>query len=96
MGRPVMATGRSPELVKVTACAALLLPSSVGGKVGEAGDAVTRMAAPVPLRFTDGVPTTKLPKTVRVAVLLPRAVGVNATLIVQLAPAANDEPQLLV
>jgi len=59
----------------------------------------TRLTAgnpPVPVRLTVcGLPLA-LSVTVSAPVRVPVAVGVNVTLIVQLAPAATLDPQLLV
>jgi hypothetical protein len=50
----------------------------------------------VPVRLTDcGLPEA-LSVIVKLAVRLPAAVGVNVTLMVQFAPAATLEPQVLV
>ncbi len=56
----------------------------------------TAGAVPVPLKLAVcGVPGS-LSETDTVAVLVPVAVGVNVTLIVQDAPAASELPQLFV
>jgi len=60
------------------------------------GKKLTPGARPEPVRLTVwGLPVA-LSVTVIVPGWLPVAVGVNVTLIVQLAPAATDVPQVLV
>ena len=54
---------------------------------------LTSMACPVPVSEAE---VFTLPLTVTVPVRTLRAVGVNVTLIEQLAPATSDEPQVLV
>ena len=88
--------GRSPELLSVTVCAALVVFTSVVPKVSVAGDAVTKMVWPVPLRLTVGADPILLLFTVSVPVRLPRADGVKVTLMVQPAPGSRDEGQVLV
>jgi hypothetical protein len=85
-----------PELVTVTDCVALFFPTSTPLKLRLAGDSVTAGAVPVPLKATlCGLPAA-LSVTFTVAVRLPVLVGVNTTLIVQLAFAASDPWQLFV
>jgi len=60
-GTPVIVTGRSPELVNVIACAALVVFSRAAAKVNEAGEAVARIAWPVPDKFTTGAGEVKVP-----------------------------------
>ena len=57
---------------------------------------MTPVEVPVPERLTDwGLPVA-LSATARAAPRLPAAEGVKVMLMVQLAPAATDMPQLLV
>jgi len=85
-----------PVLVSVAGCAPLVLPTFVLVKVREAGATLAEFVTPVPDRAAVwGLPVA-LSLTVKVAVLLPTAAGVNVTLIVQLAPAARLEPQVWV
>ena len=51
---------------------------------------------PVPMRLTVWVAGLALSVTVRVPLLVPAAVGLKVTLMVQEAPAATVEPQVLV
>src|SRR5260370_9051623 len=66
-------------------------------EVGEAKSEKSLVAVePIPVRLTDcGLPEA-LSVMLRVPVRLPDAVGVNVTLMVQLAPAATELPQVLV
>ena len=89
-----------PVFLIVTACAAVVDPVASLPKDSEVGVAV-RVAlppppevVPVPVRLTVLVVPPAL--TVRVPAALPAVAGLNVTLTVQDAPAAIDEPQLLV
>jgi hypothetical protein len=88
-----------PVLESVTDCAALVVPTGWLAKVSEEAERLTtgaEAAAPVPVRLTDcGLPEA-LSVMLRVPVRVPDAVGVNVTLMVQLAPAATELPQVLV
>jgi hypothetical protein len=85
-----------PELVKVIVCAALVAPTAWLTKERLVGETLATMEVPVPERLTAwGLPVA-LSVRVRAAVRVPVAVGVKVTLIVQLAPAATLDPQLLV
>ncbi len=85
-----------PLLVSVTPCAALVLPTCWLLKLRLVGERVTAGAIPVPLRLTlCGLPAA-LSVIETVPVRVPVAVGVNVTLIVQLAAAATDAPQVFV
>ena len=60
------------------------------------GETLAIMDVPVPERLTDwGLPVA-LSAMARAAARLPAAEGVKVTLMVQLAPAASELPQLLV
>src|SRR6516164_8512630 len=87
-----------PLLVNVTPCAALVVFTVWLAKLKLAGVSVTAgalAAAPVPVRLTVcGLPCA-LAVIDTAPVRVPVAVGVKVTLIVQLALAANDAPQLL-
>jgi hypothetical protein len=96
MAMPVMLNVAPPPLVNVTVCGALMIPMLWLPKLKLVGKTLTPEAMPVPVRFTVcGLPLP-LSVTVRVAVRTPAIVGVNVTLIVQLAPAASVAAQLLV
>ena len=82
----------------VLACAALVVFSSWLPKLKFVADKLTMGAgaAPVPVRLmVCGLPAM-LSVIVTAPVRMPVAVGVNVTLMVQLAPAATDVPQVLV
>jgi len=87
-------TGALPVLLKVTVWAALAVLIGCGSNVIAAGDTLTVERVVVPVNETDpetaGAATFTLTVAVRVAVLL----GVNTTLIVQLAPAASPAPRI--
>ena len=87
-----------PVLLSVTDCAALVVFSSWLPKLKFVADKLTMGAgaAPVPVRLmVCGLPAM-LSVIVTAPVRMPVAVGVNVTLMVQLAPAATDVPQVLV
>ena len=88
-----------PVLESVTDCAALVVPTGWLVKVSEEAERLTtgaEAAAPVPVRLTDcGLPEA-LSVMLRLLDRVPEAVGVNVTLMLQLAPAATELPQVLV
>jgi hypothetical protein len=84
-----------PVLVNVTVCEGLVVPTGSDGKIGGA-DKLTVGPVPVPLRLTVCGLFAALSVIVRLAVSVPRAKGVKVTLIVQLASAATEPPQVLV
>jgi hypothetical protein len=92
-----MVSGPAPVLVSVTVCAGLAVSTAWLAKVSEVGDKLTPGAlAPVPVRLTIwGLPLA-VSVIVTLPVKVPVVVGVNVTLIVQAAPAATEEPQVLV
>jgi hypothetical protein len=72
------------------------VPTTWLAKVRLVGEMLTAGAVPVPVRLTlCGLPAA-LSVRVIAAVRVPLAAGVKVTLIVQLAPAATLDPQLLV
>jgi len=85
-----------PELVSVTDCTVLVVPTIWELKVRLEDDRVTAGAAPVPVKLmVCGLPdalSTMLTEPVRE----PVAVGLNVTLMVQLAPARTAPPQVVV
>src|SRR5258705_11485587 len=92
----VMVSNASPVFVSVTVCAALVVPTLREPKLKLVGERLTTGAVPVPVRLTIcGLPVASS-VIVMVPVRVPVAVGVNVTLIVQLAPAATEVPQVLV
>ncbi len=88
-----------PLLVSVTACAALVVPTCWLLKVSVVLERVTAgavAATPVPVRLTlCGLPAA-LSVIDTVPVRVPVAVGVKVTLMVQLAPATTEAPQVFV
>src|SRR6202521_5998839 len=95
----VMFSNAVPEFVSVTVCAALAVLSCWVAKVRLVADKLTAGAAtvvPLPVRLTVcGLPVA-LSVMVMVPGRLPVAVGVKVTVMVQLAAAATDVPQVLV
>src|SRR5438552_1905593 len=95
----VMFNEAVPLLVRVTDCAALLVPTSWLAKVRLVGERLTSGAfayAPVFRSLTVCGLSLALSVMVIVPVRVPVAVGVKVTLMLQLAPAATDVPQVLV
>jgi hypothetical protein len=85
-----------PELVTVTDFVALLFPTSTPLKLRLVGDSVTAGAVPVPLKATlCGLPAA-LSVTLTADARFPVLVGVNTTLMVQLALAPSVAPQVFV
>lgn len=81
--------------VTVTVCEELGEPTFVEGKVSDTG-ATLMAAVPVPVKDTVcGVPVA-LSATLMEALRAPRAVGLNVTVMVQLAPAASEVVQVVV
>lgn len=85
-----------PLLVSVTACPALELPSACEGNASEEGESVATAANPVPLKVTEAGAGLLLLDNDKDPVRLPKVEGLKTTLMVQLAPAPTDVPQLLV
>ncbi len=93
---PLMVKGAVPELVSVTVCGALVVPTDTLPKFRLVVDRLTRGAVPVPVRLTVwGLPLA-LSLIDRVALRVPAAVGVKVTLMAQFAPAATLDPQVFV
>jgi hypothetical protein len=81
-----------PMLVRVTVLAALVVPTVTEPKLRLVTDNLA--VVPIPLRGTNwGLPLA-LSVTLREALRAPVAVGLKVTLIVQLAAAANEAPQV--
>ena len=94
----VMFNEAVPLLVRVTDCAALLVPTSWLAKVRLVGERLTAgalAAVPVPVRFTVCGLSLASSVMVIVPVRVPVAVGVKVTLMLQFAPAATALPQVL-
>lgn len=93
---PPMVSAAVPVLLSVTVCGALVERTATLPKFRLVGDNAAEATSPVPVRAAVwGLPEA-LSLTESVALRVPPAVGVKVTLIVQLPPAATDEPQLLV
>src|SRR5437667_22259 len=85
-----------PVLLSVTFCDALAEANTWFPKLSTPGDAIAIGVPPWPLSVTAwGLPLA-LSVMVRVPLILPPVVGAKLTLIVQLAPPANEDPQLSV
>ena len=86
--KPVMFSELVPVLVKVTDCAAAVVPTTVLPKVRLEGFSDTPGAVPAPLSVTVCVPPLALSVMVITPVRVPLAVGVNVTAIVHVPEAA--------
>ena len=87
-----------PVLLKITVCAVLVISTGWLEKSRLLGEKLTPLVvlAPVPERLTAwGLPVALSVKAI-FAARLPLTEGLNVTLMVQLAPAATLDPQLLV
>jgi hypothetical protein len=84
-----------PVFFTVTVCALLVEPSAVAAKVRLAGETVS-VAAPVPDKPTRCGELAALSAIESVAVRDPAAVGLKVMLMVQLAPTASEDPQVVV
>ena len=83
-----------PTLVRVTVFAALVVPVATVPKFNLVGDSFA--VVPIPLSGTGcGLPLA-LSVTLSAALRVPVAVGLNVTLIVQLAAAARELPHVWV
>ena len=92
----VMPKAPLPVLLRVTVCAALVVPTGWLPKPRLVGKRLTTGPVPVPERLTVcGLPLA-LSVMLTEAVRLPLAVGVKVTLMVQLALAATELPHVLV
>src|SRR5208283_1124140 len=89
----VMVTGTVPVLVSVTGCELLSLPCAWLAKVRLGGETETAGTAAVPVKVTVCEPA--LSTMLRLPLVVPLAVGVNVTVIVQAPPAPMLVPQLL-
>jgi len=87
-----------PVFVRVTVCEALVVPTVWLPKVRLVADrlSVGVALAPVPVRLTVWALVLALSLIDNDPVTVPVVVGAKATEIVQFAPAARDEPQVLV
>jgi hypothetical protein len=85
-----------PVLVRVTDCAALVVPRFWLVKVRVPAEKLTAAPLPVPVRTTVCGLLARLSAMLIEDVRVPGAVGVNCTIIVQVAFCANELPQPLV
>jgi hypothetical protein len=92
----VIVKGAVPELVSVTDCAALVVPTAWLLKVKLVGETLTAGAVPVPVNETVCGLLLALSVTEIDPVRDPVAVGAKVTEIVQVPATATDEPQVLV
>ena len=92
---PEMVTAELRLLVKVKAIPKLVVPTIRLGNVAELGDRATGRT-PVPLRLIVCGLLLALSLIVTEPVAVPVVEGLNVMLIVQLAPASTDVPQVLV
>jgi len=81
-----------PTLVSVTVFARLVVPVATAPKLKLVGESFA--VVPIPDRLTFcGLPEA-LSVTLSIAVRVPDAVGLNVTLMLQLAPAPSELPQV--
>ena len=87
-----------PVLARVTVCDALVVPTACGvANVTLAGERLAMGAVtPVPVSEIACGLVAALSTKVTDPTALPAVVGVKVTLMVQIPPAARDEPQVLV
>jgi hypothetical protein len=88
--------GASPELLNVTVCGGLGMPTSWSPKARLDGERLTAGATPVPDRLVVCGLTLALSMTVIDPVLVPLAVGVNVTSTEHVAAPARLVPQSFV
>jgi hypothetical protein len=95
MEMPVMVSGAVPGFDRVVDCVVAEVPTSVLGNVSVLEVNVACGAVPVPVRAAVCGEPVALSTTDIEALRLPAEAGVNVTVMVQLAPAASEVPQLL-
>ena len=91
---PVMVRAAVPGFDSVMGSAVAAVPTSVLGKGSGLGLSTACGAVPVPVITADCGEPVALSATEMAAVRLPVDPGVNATVMVQVAPAASEPPQL--
>ena len=79
-------------MVSVTIWAGLVMPTVTGAKYRLVGESLAVVPTPARLTFC-GLPAA-LSVTLNIAVRVPDAVGLNSTMMLQLAPAASELPQV--
>lgn len=92
----VMGSATLPVFVTVAACAALFVPCAWLPNATTVGATVYGGATPDPVSATVCVPAPPPALTLSVPFFNPGEVGLNTTLIVQVALTATDVPQVLV
>ena len=91
---PLILKALVPTLLKVTSRGGLVLPTITLPKLRPVGSSFAIAVVPSPRKITFcGLPAA-LSVTLNAAVRVPLAVGLNVTLMLQLAPAANELPQV--
>ncbi len=94
--KAVMFRVSTPLLVKVTICAALVVPTTWALKLRLVAERLTPGPVLVPVKLTACGLSAALSLRVSVPLRAPKAEGVKVTLIIQLPPAAlTTLPQLL-
>jgi hypothetical protein len=91
---PVMLKVVVPTFVKVTVCDGLVSPITTEPKLKVGGESFAVVPTPLSATFC-GLPVA-LSLMLRAAVRVPEAAGLNVTLMLQLAPSANEVPQVWV
>ena len=91
----VILSAKLPELLSVTTCGELVVPTACEANVRLVGDSCATAEMPVPRSETTCGPPSALSVILRFAEAVPGAVGAKVTVIVQLPP-AGIVPQLLV
>jgi hypothetical protein len=91
---PVMVRAAVPGFESVIGSAVAAVPTSVLGKASGFGLSTACGAVPIPVRAAVCGDPVALSTTEIAALRLPLAAGVNVTVMVQLAPAAREAPQL--
>jgi len=87
--------GPEPLLLRVTFCAAPVVPTDWFPKERLVGERPSTGLAPIPERVTCWITVRLIAEMLRVPVRGPVPAGLKVTLILQLAPAATELPQLL-
>lgn len=93
---PIIVSGASPVLVRVTFWGKPVVPTNWSGKVRLVGERLTvGPSTPVPLRAITCGLSPALSVIVIVPEIAPLAVGMNVAAIMQLAPGATEAPQVV-
>ena len=92
MAMPLIVRVVVPTFVNVTVLVPLVAPIATVPKLKLVGESFA--VVPIPLRLTFCRLPAALSLALSTAVRVPDAVGLNVTLIAQLAPAASELPQV--